>query len=136
MLAKELREAGAYTQVEYRPLDEEGQRPDLTVVLPEETIFMDVVVSHPAAPSRTSLQPLAASRYAEARKHAAYAGLAQAHGARVLAYAVESYGAFGEQAMEIIQKIRNTYQSSHPDGDFNQPLHRRLATSWSRTAEG
>jgi len=44
----------------------------------------------------------------------------------VLAYAVESYGAFGEQAMEIIQKIRNTYQSSHPDGDFNQPLHRRL----------
>ena len=45
-----------------------------------------------------------------------YDELAKAHGARVLAFAVESYGAFGDHATSIMQMIRNAFEVSHGEG--------------------
>ena len=132
MLAKVLRNAGAYVQVEYCPFGDNRSRPDLTVVLPEESYFMDVVVSHPAAPSRKSTEPLAVARQAERDKVNTYGELARAHGSRILAFSVESYGAFGEHATEIIHIIRKALALSQ-GGDFqsvnDQRLPQRLAVA-------
>jgi len=107
-----LRAAGGYAQVEFRPSDQERTRPDITVVFPAETIMIDVVVSHPSAPSRISVEPLACTHRAEKAKVAKYQQLANSQGARVLAFAVESYGGFGEHATSIIQLIRRSLAQS------------------------
>jgi hypothetical protein len=109
----------ANVQVEYRPFGEKRVRPDLLVVLPEVSLFVDVVVSHPAAPSRKSVEPLAMARQAEREKAATYEKLAKEQGARVLAFSVESYGAFGDQATEIIYLIRGALKQ----GDDAQLIH-------------
>ena len=117
--------AGAYVQVEYRPLNGKRLRPDLTVILPDQTLLIDVVVTHPAAPSYTSIKPLAATKKAEKDKETTYCDLARAHGARILALAVESYGAFGDQATQIVQLIRKAGEGS-PTSAHKELLSRYL----------
>jgi len=106
LIARLFRLAGAYVRIEYRPIDGVRTRPDLLVVFPDFILLIDVVVSHPSAPSRISLEPLAATRRAEKVKVAKYGHIAQAYGARIMAFAVESYGAFGAHATEIVKLIR------------------------------
>lgn len=129
MLAKEARASGAYVQKEYCPFGQTRARPDLTVVFPDESLLVDAVVSHPAAPSRASLEPLAMARQAEREKVDRYTDLARQHGARVLAFSVESYGGFGEHATEIIQKIRKEKAILEGESQSNpdQRLPQRLA---------
>lgn len=124
-VAHGFRAAGAYTQIEYCPVDQKRTRPDLSVVFPEESILVDVVVSHPAAPSRISVAPLACARRAEKAKVAKYGDLARSRGSRVLAFAVESYGAFGEHATSIIQLIRRALVGS-PELEEDDAIHALL----------
>jgi len=129
ILAHAFRAAGADVHVEYRPMDDDRRRPDLSVTFPEESILADVVVSHPAARSRISVAALATSRRAEKAKVARYKDIARAEGARVLAFAVESYGAFGEHATEIIRLIRRALRHSdlHEDRSLHDLLPQHLA---------
>ena len=72
----------------------------------DRVVFLDVAVAHPAAPSRgNSTAPLAAARALESAKRKKYARLAARQGASFLAFAVETYGAFGAQAEQVIKLI-------------------------------
>ena len=60
---------------------------------------------HPAAPSRRSTVPLAAARNVKRTKRNKYTGLADQRGAGFLAFVVETFGAFGSQAICALQLI-------------------------------
>ena len=121
-VAHGLRAADGYAQVEFRPSDQKRTRPDITVVFPDET--------HPAAPSCISVEPLACTRRAEKAKVAKYKDLARSHGARGLAFAVESYGGFGGHATSIIQLIRLAliHSTELQDNELqnHQPQHQAI----------
>ncbi len=84
-----------------RIFDQQRREPDLEIMGPELHLFVDVVVSHPSAPSRPSLEPLAVTRGAESAKKVKYGQVALNHNAELFAFALESYGAFGRQATEV-----------------------------------
>ena len=73
-------------------------------------LFIDVTVVHPNSPSRTSEIQLSAAATAEARKESHYAANSIIGSGKLLSFAVETYGGFGSQAIEIIQIIQ---QLSH-----------------------
>jgi len=130
LLAHVLRVSGAFVQIEYCPSGVDRKRPDLTVVLPEQALFIDVVVCHPSAPSRISLDPLASARRAEAAKQSKYADVAQAHGARILGFALETYGAFGECATDVLQIIRRAIRTqADPSDRLDVVLPQQLAVA-------
>ena len=58
-------------------------RPDLDVVFADEYLMVDIVVTHPAAPSRKTVYPLAAAEDWERRKVRKYASHAALRGATV-----------------------------------------------------
>ena len=66
-----------------------------------------MAVAHPTAPSRKSIQRLAAARMIESAKSTKYAGVAAARGGKFLAFVVESFGAFGRQALDIIKTLHS-----------------------------
>ena len=66
-----------------------------------------VTVVHHSAPSRRNLTALAATRDIENVKAAKYSSVALERGARFMAFIVESYGALGKQAMELLKLLDN-----------------------------
>ena len=72
----------------------------------DRSLFADVCITHPAAPSRTSQQPLSAVGSAERRKAAKYAGLSELHGKEFFAFGMETYGAFGKSAIALLKLLR------------------------------
>ena len=93
LLAKHLRRASALVHEEQRFPGERKLRPDLDVFFSDEYLLVDVVVTHPAAPSRKSIKPLAAAGDWERRKVNKYESLAAVHGAKVFGFSLESIGA-------------------------------------------
>ena len=69
------------------------QRPDLDVVFPDEYLMVDVVVTHPAAPSRKTIYPLAAAEEWERKKVKKYASHVAIRAASILGFSLESFGA-------------------------------------------
>ena len=63
---------------------------------------------HPAAPSRRSLAALAAARDIENAKAAKYRSVALERGATFSAFITESYGALGNQAVELLKLLNST----------------------------
>lgn len=82
-------------------------RPDIEIIMPDQSLLVDVAVVHPAAPSRRSTAALAAARDIENAKGAKYRSVAQGRGITFLAFIVESYGAFGKQATEVLKLLNN-----------------------------
>ena len=69
--------------------------------------MLDVAVTHPASPSRTSSTPLAAAAaYTEKAKYSKYTALAARQAATFLPFVLESYGAFGKRANEVLKILR------------------------------
>ena len=99
LLAKHLRRASALVHEEQRFPGERKLRPDLDVFFSDEYLLVDVVVTHPAAPSRKSIKPLAAAGDWERRKVNKYESLAAVHGAKVFGFSLESIGAWSGQAV-------------------------------------
>src|SRR3954462_250267 len=58
LLAKHLRRATALVHEEPRFYNTTKLRPDLDVVFADDYLMVDVVVTHPAAPSRKTIYPL------------------------------------------------------------------------------
>ena len=75
-LAKLFRQVGAVVHIEPRIYGSERLRPDLDITFPDLSLMVDVAVSHPAAPSRTSPTPLAAAAIVERSKSVKYNPLA------------------------------------------------------------
>ena len=72
----------------------------------------DVVVTHPASPSRASLAPGVAAFAAEGTKTTKYGQLAASRGSILLPFALETYGTFGPQATELLKILRNSGSGS------------------------
>jgi hypothetical protein len=100
------RRAGCVVLKEPEDLDDRDERrADLLITMTTKEILADVVVRHPCAPSLVSQAaqaPLAAALDAERYKAARYRETAENMGAVFSAFAVETYGAFGPQAAELV----------------------------------
>jgi hypothetical protein len=87
---------------------EDGRRPDLQIVFPGEHILTDVVVSHPLAPSlieRASGGATRTAQYAQERKRTKYEKTAAFHEARLLPFAVESFGGLAPDAVTLLKEL-------------------------------
>ena len=76
-LAKLFRKVGAVVHIEPRIYGSERLRPDLDITFPDRTLMLDVAITHPASPSRSSSTPLAAAAIAENAKIVKYSELAK-----------------------------------------------------------
>ena len=113
LLAKLFRAtAGASVRITPKLFDTKRLIPDLQVIRAEGDLFLDVVVSHPSAPSRPSERPLAVTGYAESQKHSRYDKAVEARGGELLAFGVDSYGAFGKEAVKVVEKLRSNAAGS------------------------
>ena len=77
-LAALFRHVEAWVHIEPRIYRVERLRPDLEVTFPDQTLLIDVAIAHPAAPSRSSALPLAATAGPEREKIKKYKALAMA----------------------------------------------------------
>lgn len=93
-------------EVEHRISNSQRQRPDLRIEFDIGTFWVDVTVAHPCARSRKYPRPLAAASDAENKKFRDYGALALQHNATFLPFALESYGAFGTRAREVMKVLR------------------------------
>lgn len=107
LLAKFFRSIGAIVRVEPRVYaNDERKIPDLDILLPDRSFFVDVAITHPNSPSRDSARPLAAAQALEAHKAWKYRSISEARGQPVLGFVLESYGAFGKNAQMIVRILR------------------------------
>ena len=105
-LADFFRTIGAVVHIEPRILGFERLRPDLDIILADRSLLVDVGVAHAAAPSRQSVAKLAAASSAETTKISKYGALAATRAASFLPFIMESYGAFGKKALEVLHILR------------------------------
>ena len=74
--------------------------------MPDQTLLVDVEVTHPCSPSYHSPDALAAACKAEKRKVSDYKAFAARHGATFSPFVMESYGAFGKAATHVLKALR------------------------------
>ena len=92
-------------------------RPDLEIILPDRALLVDVAMVHPASLGRRVTTPLAAARDIENAKMAKYRSVAQQRGADFLAFIMESYGALGKQACEVLRLLNKALDRA-PDRSY------------------
>ena len=88
-----------------------SKRLDIVVHLPNKTLGIDVSVCNPTVPSvveECSKRALAAVSTREREKASKYKGITE----QFLSFAVDSYGAFGEQAKKVIEELHDNCESS------------------------
>lgn len=105
-LAGLFRSAGAVVHVEQRIEGTSRHRPDLLIITPDKSVFVDVAIIHSSAPSRSTISVEAATGAMEADKKAKYLPLAQLQGASLLAFVMDSYGSWGKQAVEVLGLLK------------------------------
>ena len=87
---------------------EDGRRPDLHIVIPNRSILVDVVCSHPLAPSHLSAasnRRLATANQAGLRKINKYKSVAATQQAHFLPFSVETTGGMTEDAEELVNQL-------------------------------
>ena len=77
--------------MEKRVLDTMRVKPDLDIILPDRSLLVDVVITHPSASSRHGLEPLAAARVQS------YGRVAEERGSACFGFALETFGALGRR---------------------------------------
>ena len=65
---------------------------------------------------------LAVAAAAEREKHQSYDALARGQGAEFYAFAIETFGAFGNDARKLVQKIANVSQAVECQWTYNEML--------------
>ena len=116
VLASMFRRVGD-VHIEVKCDGETRLRPDLEIILPDRALLVDVAMVHPAASGRKSTTALAAARDIENAKMAKYRPVAQQRGASFLAFIMESYGALGKQACEVL-RVLNKALDRAPDRSY------------------
>jgi hypothetical protein len=112
-LAKLFRSADAVVRVEERIEGKTRRRPDLVIVTPEQTVYVDVAIVLSSAPSRSAIMTDAAIEAMEADKKAKYAASAQAQGASFRAFVLDAYGGWGKEATELLGMLRDLLDGSN-----------------------
>ena len=111
-LAGYFSKAGALVSIEQRIPDTVRSIPDLEIVSTNHFLLVDVVITTPSAPSHRSLEPLAAADRSEGKKVSSYGQLADARGAKCYGFALESFGAWGKQAVAVLKALGDMKNSS------------------------
>ena len=120
-LATWSRRAGAATSVE--PINwslarTDNKRVDLEIDLNTATYQVDVVITNSTAPSNAKNDGgIGAVARAEARKRHKYRAFHQPErGLKVQAFALDSYGALGDDAIDLVHKIAEYATDRSPEG--------------------
>jgi len=111
IVARAVREAGGSASIEERLHGENHKKPDLKILLGNNVIWGDVVVTNPLAPSHiTSAQKrLGATTQAEKRKHAKYDAEVKRVGGDFVAFNLETTGAVGRGAEDLVRRIMKAH---------------------------
>jgi hypothetical protein len=127
LIAAFARSFQALVHVESRPLLQPGEarlRPDLSITFNTETYWIDVVVPYPCAPSRI-LRKLTTAAHsvnvAAKSKRKYYKKFCALHGGKILGFAVDAFGVWGQDADKLVAWIRK--KSKSPSS--------RLPPNWS-----
>ena len=126
---------GAVVHVEPRIYDTKRVRPDLDILLPDQNLMLDVAITHPGAPSRKSVKPLAAANATEATKNRDYSAWAQALGGKFYGFVMETHGALGKGAVEVLKRLAKaavTANLAMPPGDFLRLAKQSLSVALQR----
>ena len=136
LLFKAFSQVGTTFRLEPRMYATERVRPDLDVILPGQHVMFDVAVTHPGAPCRKSDKPCAAANDMQATKNRKYKDWALALGAKFLPFVLETHGALGQQAEDVLKLLTKAASaSSHlpmPVRDFMKYTRQALSISLQR----
>ena len=104
-------------------------RPDLLVFLPDCSYLIDLVISHPSAPSYLSLppSPLSCARLAENRKITHYSSLLTSSSLRLVPFSLETFGAFGDRAKAFLSSLSDLARDPISTSLPSSPLAASLA---------
>ena len=88
--------------------DQDGRRPDLQLLLPNQHYLVDVCVIHPLCPTHmdtAARKPLAAAHQAEMRKSHKYTQTAQMQHAEFVPFAVETMAGIAREDEKLLNHI-------------------------------
>ena len=106
-----IRRAGGFARSEPAYLQlASGVRPDIDALFGLNRALVDCTIRTPD--SQKPLTSLAAAAEAEADKHRTYDALAADLGAKVVPFAIETFGAWGEEARNFMLQLRNFVQTN------------------------
>ena len=95
-------------------------RPDILAFLPDKSYILDLVISHPSAPSHLLLPTarLSSAKQAEARKITRYSSLPTSTDLSLVPFSIETFGALGPKASSFLSILdslaRDSISSSLP----------------------
>jgi len=135
LLCSFIRVAGGVAFAEPKGLDGTGsKRPDAQVHFPGGPVLVDVSVTHPSCKSyvtMASTTPLSAASKREHYKHLKYDILAAEEKSMFVAFVLESFGAFGREALKFIKRLVKIFSaclfSPGPKGYFRGRIFRALS---------
>jgi hypothetical protein len=127
VLNKFARLAGASTSLEPRAFvtEGDGRKPDLSITH-LDTMFTDVVITQPDAPSKRSMAPVKALQVAETAKVTKYAADLRALGHSFLAAAATSHGVLSTSLRSLVAHISGIYHSNFPGADRSPPFEQQF----------
>jgi len=84
----------------------------MDILLPDQNVMLDVAITHPGAPSRKSDRPLAAAADLQGIKNRKYHDWAAQRGGRFLPFVLETHGALGKQAGDVLKLLAKVAANS------------------------
>jgi hypothetical protein len=125
--------AGALVHIEPRIYETKRFRPDLDILLADTNIMIDVGITNPCAPSRTSTTALAAATTMEKAKVVEYKKFAE-RGAKFYPFILETLGAYGKETAHVLKVLAKAVFNSNIDAprDYLVQCNRVLAVAVQR----
>ena len=126
--------AGALVHIEPRIYETKRFRPDLDILLADTNIMIDVGITNPCAPSRTSTTALAAATTMEKAKVVEYKKFAEERGAKFFPFIIETLGAYGKETAKVLKVLAKAVFNSNIDSpsDYLVQCNRVVAVAVQR----
>jgi len=126
--------AGALVHIEPRIYETKRFRPDLDILLADTNIMIDVGITNPCAPSRTSTTALAAATTMEKAKVVEYKKFAEERGAKFFPFILETLGAYGKETANVLKVLAKAVFNSNIDAprDYLVQCNRLVAVAVQR----
>ena len=130
--------AGALVHIEPRIYETKRFRPDLDILLADTNIMIDVGITNPCAPSRTSTTALAAATTMEKAKVVEYKKFAEERGAKFFPFIIETLGAYGKETAKVLKVLVKAVFNSNIDSpsDYLVQCNRVVAVAVQRGNAG
>ena len=123
-------QAGGLVHIEPRIYETKRFRPDLDILLADTNIMIDVGITNPCAPSRTSTTALAAAK----AKVVEYKKFAAERGAKFFPFILETLGAYGKETANVLKVLAKAVFNSSIDAprDYLVQCNRVVAVAVQR----